>query len=420
MRKAYVFYAAIAAVYLLACLCGPEVTAGVSLAAVAGVVTGSRASAGTEAIESNSRVIDMSDTIHLLDPNMAPLTAVTMKLRKARAISPKVEWLEDDYLPSSDTVNGTFTTLTHATLTMDNIAYFRAGDVVKSLDSGECMLVTAISGDDIIVTRSVGGTAAAAIDDGETLLIIGNANAEGTTKRTLKTTEKTPQYNYTQIFRWPFGSTGTLQASELYGGDDMTYQTKKSGLEHRIQMERSFLFGERALNEAGAAAVRYCGGVLERVSTNVTSATTMNSDVLETFFATGFRYGPARKLFFCSRAIISGLNQIASASIETIPGDKSFPLALVEYVSGHGKVYLVTHNLLEGTGANNYAYEGYAMMLDLDSIFYRYLQGRDTRLKTNIQANDEDARIDEYLTECCPQVIQEENHSVLRNVQGVA
>ena len=61
-----------------------------------------------------------------------------------------------------------------------------------------------------------------------------------------------------------------------------------------------------------------------------------------------------------------------------------------------------------------------ALALDLDSIFHRYLQGRDTQIKTNIQANDEDSRKDEYLNECCPMLIQEKNHGIYNNTTAAA
>ncbi len=386
------------------------------------VITGNRATAATNAILSNARVIDMSDTIHLLDPNEAPLTAVSMKLRTISTINPKFEWMEDDYLPSSDTVSATASTAS-TTVTMTNIANIRVGDVLKSLDSGENMLVTAISGNDMTVTRSIGATAAAILDRSEVLLIIGNANAEFSTSRVLKTTKKTAQFNYCQIFRWEFGASGTVQASELYGGDDLAYQRRKAGKEFRIQMERSYLWGERSSSEdplGGTTPTRLNGGIIEKITTNVTTDTEITSADFETFLRSGFRYGPARKMLFASRNIVSYLSLIAGAKIETRPTDKSFPLALTEYVSPHGKLFIATHNLLEGSGANNTAYSGWALMLDLDSIFNRPLQGRNTMLRTNIQANDADGRIDGYLAECGIQLIQEKNHAIWRGATGYA
>lgn len=390
------------------------------------VVSGSRATAGaTAGILSNVRVIDMSDTIHLLDPNEAPLTAISMKLNKVSCVNPKFEWLEDDYLPNTGQIDGdtgTIDALDSQTFDVHSGegARFRAGDVLKALDTGEVMYVTAVSSDTLTVTRGIGDTAVGDLADNADLLIIGNANAENSTKRTIKTTKKSPLFNYTQIFRWEFGASRTLQMSELYGGSDMSYQQRKAGKEFRIQMERSCLFGEKEEILTGDTALRFTDGIINRISTNVTTDGTIDADDLEDFLRDGFRYGPARKMLFASRKIVSFITNIARGSLQTFVSDSSFPLAIVEYVSPHGKLYICTHNLLTGDHLNDDAYEGWALLLDLDSIFYRPLRGSDTKLRTNIQANDADGRIDGYLAEAGFMVIQEQNHSILKGVDTYA
>lgn len=392
------------------------------------VIGGARAAlgttaAGSQAIDSNSRVIDMSDTIHLLDPNEAALTAITMKLRKAHCINPKVEWLEDDYLPPSSATTATnAATATTFNVTTGQGVYFRKGDVIQDVNTGENMYVQVVTGDQLQVARAIGSVTATAMGSGDIILIIGNANQEGATGRVIKSTTKTPLFNWTQIFRWPFGLTRTLNQSELYGGSDLAFQTRKAGIEHRINMERAFLFGQKKDDTSGTpigdgtTALRFCDGLKSRITSNVTTASSVSAVTVETFLQTGMRYGPARKLLFASRAFMSYLNTIATNKIVTVPTTSSFPLALTEYVSPHGKIYLITHNLLTGVVGTTQNYGGWAFLLDLDSIFYRYLQGSDTMLKTNIQANDEDARKDEYITEACPMIIQEKNHAVWNSV----
>lgn len=406
------------------------------------IVTGERVTAGTAQIEQNSRVIDMSDTIYLLDPNEAPLTAITMKLNKVTAINPKFEWLEDDYLPSTLTLAEALDTTEEAwDVSAGHGLRTRPGDVLQVLETGENALVVSISTDTITVERAIGGDQATgtAAASGGTLLIIGNANAENSTKRVIKTTQKTALFNFTQIWRWEYGVSGTMDAQELYGGSDLPYQARKAGKEQRIQLERSFIFGKQHIfglgtpadgatdnNAATAYAVpgvtRFTGGIIERITTNVTTAGVLTMDTVETFMRTLFRYGPARKMLFASRQIMSYLSLIASIGdrIKTVPMDDTFPLALVRWVSPHGEIYLATHNLLEGDGGTTHNYQGWALGLDMDSIFYRPLRGRDTKVKTNIQANDQDGRIDGYITEAGCMLVQEQNHAILRGVTSYA
>ena len=61
-------------------------------------------------------------------------------------------------------------------------------------------------------------------------------------------------------------------------------------------------------------------------------------------------------------------------------------------------------------------YAGYGYLLDLDGLAYRYLTDSDTKLKTNIQANDADGEEDEYISEIGFQLEHEKKGSWLYNM----
>ena len=63
--------------------------------------------------------------------------------------------------------------------------------------------------------------------------------------------------------------------------------------------------------------------------------------------------------------------------------------------------------LLEGS------YNGYGFVLDPENIRYAYLDGRDTKLYTDIQDNDIDGVIDEYLTECSLELRLPKTHMMI-------
>lgn len=424
-KKLWLFLGASVALLAFSYLISPA--PGVCLAVT--VITAARATAGTQGIDSNSRVIDMSDTIHVLDPNTAPLMSLTNRLRKAHCVNPKFEWLEDEYLPTSVTKNTGTTTAGETALTIitPGGGYLRKGDVLKVISTGEVMYVSAVGSDTAItVVRGIGATAAADIAASTPFLIIGNASQEGATGRVIKTTQKTPLFNYTQIFRWPYGITRTLENSELYGGNDMAFQARKAGVEHKKQIEAAFLFGEKAEATTavkggdGATPIRYTDGLFARITSNVSSPGTLSMDTLETFIRSGYRYGSSSKLFFASRKVMSYINQIAANKIQSLATDKSFPLVISRYISPHGDIFMVEHRQLNGQAESttifNAAYHGWGALVDLDGLWYRYLQNSDTRVRTNIQAPDVDGRTDEYLSECGLMLVQERQHAVLNNV----
>jgi len=247
-------------------------------------------------------------------------------------------------------------------------------------------------------------------------VIIGNINEEFANARPVKTTVKSNVYNHTQIFRTPFAVSGTLQESRLYGGDELTYQRKKSAIDHMVDIERAFLFGERREDLAGPNGQprRMTRGVIKFIQSQVTSGVgTLTDTAFEAFIRDGMRFGSAQKVLFASRLVNSVISGFARAKLEQRPTDDTFGIAVTRYISPHGQIAIVNHNLLEGS-----TYSGYAMLLDIEDLLYRPMNNRDTKLRINIQSPDADGEMDEYLTEAGLQLNNEVKHALLEGVTG--
>lgn len=378
------------------------------------IITGMR---DTNNINSVRRVVDMSKTIAQLQPEAAPLTVLLNNVSKRKCINPKFEWMEDDLMPWWDAINNAAGYAAGATsFVVDNGAYFELGTTFKFPRTGEvCRVAAAPSGNTLgTVTRSVGGTAAAAILDNEPILILGDSNEEGTTSRNAKTVQITNDYNYTQIFRTTVEVTGTEDASELYGGGDRMYQRKKKGIEHLIKLERAFWFGERSRITTGTHPEQTTGGVFEFISSNFTDAGGMLTEYeFEEFLEGAFEYGSGIKWAFCSGSVISIINMWGRSKLQMVPTDKTYGLNVTKYISPHGELNLVKNKLFTGD-----VYGTYMAVLDLEDqcAEYRFLQGRDTKLNLNVGANDADAYKDEYITEAGLQFKQADRHAVLYNI----
>jgi hypothetical protein len=370
-------------------------------------------------IEQARRIVDMSKNIALLEPNAAPLTVLMKNIASEKCISPKFEWLEAELGARWDAVNNGAGYLANATeIVVDNSEYFSAGDIVKIPRTGECIIVTAITTatDTLTIARGYGETAAAALNDNDPLVIIGNANAEGTGKREHKNPVESPIYNFTQIFKTTVSLSGTTDASQLYGGKDRNWQRKIKGIEHLVDMERAFLFGERKEDTTGATPKRTTRGLLKFLTqNNVDAGGGLSEWEFESFCQALFMYGSKKKLLLASPTLVSVINTFAKNKLNTVPKDKTYGIAITEYLSAHGTLMIAKHNLLEGA-----VYGGYGIGIDPDNAKYRFLDGRDTKLKTDIQANDADAFEDEYITEAGLQLMQPKTHGVLTGVTGVA
>lgn len=373
---------------------------------------------GTGNITNAQIFYDKDNDLYILDANKAPLVALTAKLRKKETVSPKFSWFEDVYNASYDQVNySTGYNSSATTIAIDNYTYFTVNDVIKNARTGECMLVSAVTTDLIQVTRGWGETSAASITDNDYLWILGNAYQEGASSQEANSTNASEVYNYTQIFRTPFEVTETLANTKLYTGNDLSTQQKKKGVDHAQAIERAFFFGERKEDTSGTHPRRSTRGLLKFISTNVTDAGgTLTETEFETFLRSGMRYGSKEKWFFASRLIVSAISSWAQGKLQMVPADKTYGIAITRYVSPHGVINIIPHDMLEGTGGSNEEYGGYGFLVDPESVNYRYLSNRDTRMKMDIQNPDEDARKGEFLTEVGLQLINEKTCAILKDI----
>lgn len=376
------------------------------------MITGVR---GTGNITQAKRIIDMSNKISVLEPDSAPLVQLTKKMEKKVAINPKYSWLEEESMVKVDAINySTGYTSGATSLVVDNGTYFRAGDVIKFPATGEQALVTAVSSNTLTVSRGWGSTSAGSAADDAVVVIIGNANEEGATKRTFKTGQETEKYNYLQILRTPFGVTDSNKNSEMYGSKDLAHVRMMQMIEHQKEMERAFWWGEPKEDTSGTHPKRATGGVDYWIATNVTADGngTLTEAEFETWLRTGFRYGSSTKFLFAAPILVSAISTWARARLQMVPRDKTYGIAVTQYISPHGTVNIINQKIFSEVTT----YAGYGFLLDLEGLKYRYLANRDTRLKTNIQANDADGEEDEYISEVGVHFEQEKKSSVITGI----
>jgi hypothetical protein len=368
----------------------------------------------TNNVVAGRKVVDIAKKIDVLEPDSAPLTLLTKKIDKRVAVNPEFKWMEEESLTKTDQVNdGTGMNGSDTTMAVDNGSRFRAGDVVKVPRTGENVLVTAVATNDLTVVRGWGSTAGAAIVDNEPIIIIGNANQEHATKRAMIIGDQTIRTNYTQIFRTPFGISRTAANTEMYGGKDLAHIRMMQLIEHQKEIERAFWFGEPKEDLTGTHPRRATGGVDYWISTNATDAGGALTQIeFNTFLRTGFRYGSKKKWLFAAPIVVEAISYWAAQKLQVSVNEKTFGISVMEYLTPFGTVSIVNMNLF--TEVTLYA--GYAYLIDVEGLSYRYLENSDTKLKTNIQANDADGQEDEYITECGLQFNNEKKSALLYNV----
>lgn len=389
------------------------------MAASVGYLNAAQNTVGTNAVLSGQRVVDMDDTIHLLEPDANPLTVLMKALgNSVPTDNPEYNWLEDALQARTVTIDGTGqdSSTTSVGVTTNDGKKVAKYDLIKVPSTGEIFRVTSISTDTLTITRGFGTTAGAAIPAGEIVLIMGNAFAENATQGSVLATQTVKKTNYTQIFRTHFGFSRTLQDSKLYGGDYKAYQSRKHGIEHQIKQEEQFLFGEP--KEDSTNAIRATGGVDYWISTNEQDVGGgLSYGALVSWAQRVSRYGnQTQRLCIAAPVVCTAVDMMAQARLFHMTEARVFGVKLNRITTSHIDFYLKKAVLLSETTA----YNERMYTLDVDTLRRRPLAGSDTKLKQNIQANDADGELHEYLTEVGFQMHNEEASGVLTGITGAA
>jgi hypothetical protein len=138
-------------------------------------------------------------------------------------------------------------------------------------------------------------------------------------------------------------------ASEFEGDDDWDHQAAKKGIEHKKDIEYALMVGHPSEDTSSGQARRTTGGFNHYVTTNVTDiGGTMTELEFFTALRPCFRYGAKEKWGLVSALALDVLNTFPRGKLEFRQGEKTFGLRIVQYISPHGTLNVVTHWLLEG------------------------------------------------------------------------
>ncbi len=375
----------------------------------------------TENINQDQRKFDVSDKIWMIDPDYATLAFFARKLKKVRTTDPEFRHFEKQSPSRYDAVNyATNYTSGATTIAVDDGTKFRAGDVVLDVSTNEQMRVSSVSTNDLTVSRGWGATSATTVTDNDVLCIIGNANAEGASLRALLSSSPAKVVNYTQIFREPFGVTETEDATELLAEkQDMVTLRRESLQLHMKDIARTSLFGQ-AKEDTASTVIRATGGLRSHISTNVTNEAQLTEAEFEDFISDIFQAGGDKKMGFASPLLGSAINSWAKGKLQMFPKDKTYGIAITNYLSVQGELNFTLERIL----GENATWNGYLFAVDMSLISYRYLGGnsknRDTQLLKNRQAAGSDEIKEEYLTEAGFQFFLENRHGYIKGVTSYA
>lgn len=299
-----------------------------------------------------------------------------------------------------------------------------------------------------VVSVSSTATNANKLLDNKRCQIIGTAYAEGSGSPDVFSDSMEDNYGYTQIFKTAAEISNTAYATQLRGvSNEFERVLAQKMREHKIDMERAFLFNQKARVEG----IQYSEGLVGHIiknSTVVSDDSNLSYSSGKAYFRTAAQseltydrlladfevlFDPARggsneRLALASLPAITFFNKMGNggfadnATVSTqyqINMDElsgQFGHQLMEINTVHGSVYLVKEPLFRGHSS------GLMCMADMSKLYYRPLVGnginRDTQVMTNVQSADEDLRKDMIITEAGLEVCLPESHYLI-NIEGV-
>ena len=383
---------------------------------------------GTGQFTETFRPRNYRELFTLLEPSgNAPLNALLAMGQSESTNDPAFRNFRDELPERRMTVNGavasTGTGNETITLDADNENKFAiAGSIVVNAATGEVMHVTAdTTGTSLAVTRNVGGTAHAILDNAE-LFIAGFAAQEGADTPTAVSFDAVMVENFCQIFRTSFSVTGTMNSTYLRTGDKKDEARVKALKMHMSDIERAMFFGKKDEDNASSAQPRRFTGGLMTSLTNKWDVGTASSSAINAadgilteeefdlaLTETIFKFGSNSKIAFVGAKVANHLQQFGKDRWQPTQVEGAYGVNLTRYSTFAGDLMVHLHPQFRQIPGMDTA----MVIVDFPYLSYRYLEGRDTQLLENRQNPGADTEVSEYLTECGLELMQDKVHAVI-------
>ena len=317
------------------------------------------------------------------------------------------------------------TTLTVNT-TADVASFLSVGSIIKVLKTKEQLVVTAVNGKAITVTRGYGddgaGAAAEITADNPAgthaqVLNLSRAFPEGSYAPEGTVFISTQNKNYSQIFRDTVDITRNDLKSPRYGdngsqsGDLRKRRRTEVFKTHQMGIEHQMLFGVPKKDLTGAKPLYVTGGLTHFIKSNVRSITDpadFGPGAIDQIMGLMSAYGATGdKILMAGNGFLNRLNANAISVFGGGAG-KSFSdygVTMKNISTSYGDLKIIFNPVLSA------AYPNMGIFVDLSNVWLHTIQ--DTTLETNIQISGYDGVIDTYLTDCGLEVSNEDQHAIL-------
>lgn len=304
------------------------------------------------------RAGDFSAAILRIDPTgNAPLLGLTAGMPKESAADTTFTWLEDGHISGRQAcVSGGTTT----TVVVDDASFYTPNSILLVEETGEHIFVTAVAANSLTVIRGLAGTSIVSITSSHHVQKIGNAFEEASAMPTPVTQQGHPRFNFTQIWRNGWAISGTAKAVKFLTGSKLAYNKQMCATYHAEDIERSFIWGKKALTTLNGKQFRLTDGILTQIEQYGGVVKTANSggagqlsrghfeEFIQELFAYNVKGQPNERVAFIGNLALAAMQRWAwlDGSYQFSQGETKLGIKINEVVTPFGSLKLMTHALM--------------------------------------------------------------------------
>lgn len=336
-----------------------------------------------------------SSSILRLFPNgSAPLFALTGEIGKTKAKAVEHGYFTKHYAIMRPKVNGALTS-TATTLAVDTTIGMVSNMVFQVPSSRENIRITSVdSATSLTIERAFGSVAAAAINDNEDLILVGNAQTQASERPSSRTMKTVYVPNYTSIIRNAWALSDTAKASYAEAGFNNIAENRQDAMIfHSTDFESQMIWGQPKSPTADATTgklIHSTRGFIDDMNTyasgniQTAGATTTYSQLVD-LVDPAFAYstskdmqGRKERVAFCDSVALKVLHEIGmnSAQVNMDISSTTFGMEFTNFRTYRGTLRLLEHPLLTEMGNGT---TGTMLIIDLPTLNVAYMDGRDVK-----------------------------------------
>ena len=350
-------------------------------------------------------------TIHRKAPRgMAPFSGMLSRVPSKTITSTAVRWFSSRWHLPTLVFTTPLTAAPRGRVDQVNVAnadFLIEKQVYQIGNTQEQILVLSVVGTVVAIRRGVGDIPGIATEAGATAFQVGTAFEESSICPLPRHTSSDSAMNITQIFRNSWGVSGTVNAITPAVGEKKPSENRKQMLlDHAIELEQAFIFGQMFETVQNGQPLRKMDGMLSMIRKyapqNIKiSGRTTTWDQLEVMTDSWFdvitdQSESNDRVLFVDRIAKRVINQLGRHyyNVQATPEQTSFGMDFTTFKTSNGTFRVVEHPLFNLMGLN-----GFAAAFDLTPLIRHYLPGRNAAETDTMDDNCIDAVGGTVLTE---------------------